>query len=74
MKDSPGFIPAHGNYRELLSYRKAEVVYDVTYRFCRRFLATLDRTNDQMIQAARSGETEHPGRQQSVWNLQGDGN
>jgi four helix bundle suffix protein len=56
MKDSPGFIPAHGNYRELLSYRKAEVVYDVTYRFCRRFLATLDRTNDQMIQAARSGK------------------
>ena len=53
---SPGFIPAHGNYRELLSYQKAEVVYDVTYRFCRRFLARGDRTIDQMVQAARSGK------------------
>ncbi|MGA8479843.1 MAG: hypothetical protein WB696_17935 [Chthoniobacterales bacterium] len=56
MKDNPGFIPAHGNYRELLSYRKAEIVYDLTYRFCQRFLARLDRTVDQMIQAARSGK------------------
>ena len=52
----PGFIPPHGNYRELLSYRKAEVVYDLTYRFCQRFLAKTDRTIDQMIQAARSGK------------------
>lgn len=29
-----GFIPAHGNYRELLSYQKAEVIYDLTYQFC----------------------------------------
>ncbi len=56
MKDNPGFIPAHGNYRELLSYRKAEIVYDLTYRFCQRFLARLDRTVDQMIQAVRSGK------------------
>ena len=53
---NPGFIPPHGNYRELLSYRKAEVVYDLTYRFCHRFLAKTDRTIDQMIQAARSGK------------------
>jgi four helix bundle suffix protein len=56
MRDNPGFIPAHGHYRELLSYRKAEIVYDFTYRFCQRFLAKRDRTNDQMIQAARSGK------------------
>lgn len=49
-----GFIPPHGNYRELLSYQKAEVVYDITYRFCHKFLKTGDRTIDQMIQAARS--------------------
>jgi four helix bundle suffix protein len=53
---NPGFIPPHGNYRELLSYRKAEVVYDLTYRFCQRFLVKTDRTIDQMIQAARSGK------------------
>lgn len=50
------FIPAHGNYRELLSYQKAEVVYDLTFRFCDRFLKKGDRTIDQMIQAARSGK------------------
>ncbi|MEY2607599.1 MAG: hypothetical protein QOH31_5453 [Verrucomicrobiota bacterium] len=56
MKSNPGFIPAHGNYRALLSYQKAEIIYDFTYRFCHRFLANLDRTNDQMVQAARSGK------------------
>lgn len=51
-----GFIPPHGNYRELLSYQKAEVVYDITFRFCHKFLSRGDRTIDQMIQAARSGK------------------
>jgi hypothetical protein len=51
-----GFIPPHGNYRQLLSYRKAEIVFDITYRFCQRFLAKSDRTIDQMIQGARSGK------------------
>ena len=49
-------LPPHGNYRKLLSYQKAEVVYDVTFRFCARFLRKSDRTVDQMIQAARSGK------------------
>ena len=56
MADAPGFIPPHGNYEELLSYQKAEVVFDVTFRFCERFLSRGDRTIDQMIQAARSGK------------------
>lgn len=51
-----GFIPPHGGYRDLLAYRKAEMVYDITYRFCHRFLEKGDRTIDQMIQAARSGK------------------
>ena len=51
-----GFIPPHGNYRELLSYQKAEVVYDLTFHFCQRFLKKGDRTIDQMVQAARSGK------------------
>lgn len=51
-----GFIPPHGNYRDLLSYQKAEVVYDITFRFCNRYLSRGDRTIDQMIQAARSGK------------------
>ena len=51
-----GFLPGRGNYRELLSYRKAEVVFDITFRFCQRFLKKGDRTIDQMVQAARSGK------------------
>jgi four helix bundle suffix protein len=51
-----GFLPALGNYQSLLCYRKAEVVYDLTQVFCRRFLIRGDRTIDQMVQAARSGK------------------
>ncbi len=51
-----GFIPKHGDYKKLLSYQKAEVVYDLTHCFCGRFLKTGDRTIDQMVQAARSGK------------------
>ena len=36
--DPPGFIPPHGHYQALLCYQKAEVVYDLTFRFCQRFL------------------------------------
>src|SRR5205085_4920667 len=54
--EQPGFIPPNGNYGELLSYQKAEVVYDLTFRFCQRFLERGDRTIDQMVQAARSGK------------------
>src|SRR6267142_4922103 len=56
MTNDTGFIPPHGNYEELLSYQKAEVVYDLTFRFCQRFLTRGDRTIDQMVQAARSGK------------------
>lgn len=55
-KAEPGFIPPHGGYRELLSYQKAEVIYDLTFHFCQRFLTKFDRTVDQMVQAARSGK------------------
>lgn len=52
----PGFLPKTGNYQELLSYKKAEVIYDFTFRFCEKFLNRGDRTIDQMVQAARSGK------------------
>jgi four helix bundle suffix protein len=51
-----GFIPPHGGYQKLLSYQRAEVVYDATVRFCVRFLERRDRTVDQMVQAAGSGK------------------
>ena len=49
-------VPRRDNYKQLLSYQKAEAVYDLTYYFCHRFLDHKDRTIDQMVQAARSGK------------------
>lgn len=51
-----GFLPPHGGYQKLLSYQKAEIVFDAPVYFCNRFINRRDRTRDQMIQAARSGK------------------
>lgn len=56
MNSESSFLPKHGNYQELKAFRKAEVVYDLTARFTRKYLARGDRTIDQMVQAARSGK------------------
>lgn len=49
-------IPNMGNYKNLLSYQKSDVIYQITYFFCGKFLKKGDRTVDQMVQAARSGK------------------
>ena len=51
-----GFIPIHGGYRNLITYQKAEIIYDGTVFFCNKFLNNYDRTIGQMVQAARSGK------------------
>jgi len=51
-----GFIPKHGGYKCLISYQKAEIIYDGTYYFCKKYFQPYDRTIDQMVQAARSGK------------------
>ncbi len=44
-------------WRGAYYYQKSEVLYQLTYVFCQRFLpAHGDRTVDQMVQAARSGK------------------
>jgi len=48
-------IPQHGGYRKLKSFQLAQLVYDVTVRFCERYVDQRSRTRDQMVQAARSG-------------------
>lgn len=52
---SEPLIPKHGGYRKLKSFQVAQLVYDVTVRFCDRYVDRRSRTNDQMVQAARSG-------------------
>jgi four helix bundle suffix protein len=55
MADQEGLIPKHGGYRKLKSYQIAQLVYDVTVRFCDNYIDRKSRTHDQMVQAARSG-------------------
>ena len=44
-------------WREAYYYQKSEVLYQMTFALCRRFLPLHgDRTVDQMVQAARSGK------------------
>jgi len=52
--DEP-LIPIHGGYRKLKSFQIAQLAYDVTVRFCDRYISKRSRTHDQMVQAARSG-------------------
>jgi four helix bundle suffix protein len=54
--NTPGFIPPHGGYRKLLTYQKAQIIYDGTVYFTGKYFPKYDRTISQMIQAARSGK------------------
>jgi len=55
MSDPGPLIQKHGGYQRLKSYQVAELLYDVTVRFCDRYIDRRSRTHDQMVQAARSG-------------------
>src|SRR6202167_3970250 len=55
MNEPEKLIPLHGGYRKLKSFQVAQLVYDVTVRFCDRYIERRSRTRDQMTQAARSG-------------------
>lgn len=48
-------ILKHGGYKRLISFKVSQLVYDITMRFCEKFISRFSRTNDQMVQAARSG-------------------
>ena len=55
-KNTEGFIPKHGGYRNLITYQKGEIIYDGTVYFTKRFFHKYDRTIEQVVQAARSGK------------------
>lgn len=55
MRDNEPLIPKHGGYRKLKSFQLAELIFDITVRFCDRYIDPSSRTRDQMVQAARSG-------------------
>ena len=49
-------IERQGDHKNLICYRKAELIYDITYHFAHAAFFKGDRTIDQMVQAARSGK------------------
>jgi len=51
----PNLLPKHGGYRNLLTFQLAQLIYDITIRFCDKYISKYSRTHDQMVQAARSG-------------------
>lgn len=51
-----GFIPPHGGYEELHSYRKGLIVFLATYYLVKRWVRMGSRTRDQMEQSARSSK------------------
>lgn len=53
--DEP-LIPPHGGYQGLRAFQMSVVVHDATVAFCKKYLDPRSRTNDQMVQAARSGK------------------
>src|SRR3989338_10248131 len=49
-------ITKHGGYKNLKSFQMAEIVFDLTFEFVKKFVNAKSRTQDQMEQAARSGK------------------
>lgn len=54
-REAESLIPQHGGYRNLKSFQVAQLAFDVTVRFCDRYISRRSRTHDQMVQAAKSG-------------------
>ena len=48
-------IGKHGGYANLKTFKLSRLIFDITVRFCNKFIGTKSRTHDQMVQAARSG-------------------
>jgi hypothetical protein len=46
---SEPLIPKQGGYRKLKSFQVAQLAYDVTVRFCDRYIDRRSRTHDQMV-------------------------
>ena len=56
-KEIKPVLRKQANWEDLYFYQKANVLYQLTFVFTKRFLpAHGDRTVDQMVQAARSGQ------------------
>ena len=58
-------ISKHGGYQSLKTFQLARLIFDITLRFCDRFVGKRSRTHDQMVQAALGGQNIAEGSQAS---------
>jgi hypothetical protein len=49
-------ISVHEGYRKLKSFQIAQLVYDVTVRFCEKYVSRFSRTYDRSGSAKRSSK------------------
>ncbi len=56
-------LPPHGGYRKLKSFQVAQLVYDLTVRFCDRYIERRSRTHDQIPSCAYHPLRHHSGLQ-----------
>lgn len=49
-----------GGYKSLPFFKQAEIIYDLTVEFVKKYINPYSRTKDQMEQAARSGKQNIP--------------
>ena len=49
-----------GGYKSLPFFKQAEIIYDFTIEFVKKYINPYSRTKDQMEQAARSGKQNIP--------------
>ena len=50
------YTPSEGGYKSLPFFKQAEIIYDFTVAFTKKYIDKKSRTKDQMEQAARSGK------------------
>lgn len=53
-------VDRHGGYKSLPFFKQAEIIYDFTVEFVKKYIDYKSRTKDQMEQAARSGKQNIP--------------
>lgn len=51
---------SYKGYKSLPFYQQTEIIYDFTVEFCKLYINPRSRTNDQMVQAGRSGKQNIP--------------
>jgi four helix bundle protein len=55
MTEKGKLIVEYGGYHKIRSFEIAQLVYDLTVKFCDKYISIKSRTHDPMVQAARSG-------------------